>query len=125
MLLKYSSGTEIGILDAVNISLTGIFVVMIMLAVLAILVVLLSKGIQAFEKSAKKDKPKEAVFGKPDEPVVQPVALPESASKGELELVNTDEKTAAVIMAIVSDESKIPLNRLKFNSIKLKESEEK
>jgi len=41
---------------------------------------------------------------------------------GTLNLYKTDEKTAAVIMAIVSKESGVPLNRLKFNSIKLIEN---
>ena len=45
--------------------------------------------------------------------------LPETQSVGSLDLYKTDEKTAAVIMAIVSEESGIPLNRLQFNSIKL------
>lgn len=40
------------------------------------------------------------------------------ASSGELRLVNVDEKTAAMIMAIVSDESQIPLSELSFKSIK-------
>lgn len=39
------------------------------------------------------------------------------ASSGELKLKNVDEKTAAMIMAIVSDESKIPLSELCFRSI--------
>ncbi len=39
------------------------------------------------------------------------------ASSGELRLKNVDEKTAAMIMAIVSDESKIPLSELCFKSI--------
>lgn len=39
------------------------------------------------------------------------------ASFGELRLKNVDEKTAAMIMAIVSDESKIPLSELRFKSI--------
>ena len=42
-------------------------------------------------------------------------------SSGDLELVGVDEKTAAVIMAIVSDKSGIPLNRLQFTSITLME----
>ena len=39
-------------------------------------------------------------------------------SSGELKLYNVDEKTAAMIMAIVSDESKIPLSELCFKSIR-------
>lgn len=40
-------------------------------------------------------------------------------SAGMLKLINVDEPTAAIIMAIVSDESGIPLAELYFKSIKL------
>jgi Na+-transporting methylmalonyl-CoA/oxaloacetate decarboxylase gamma subunit len=40
-------------------------------------------------------------------------------SDGELKLFDVDEKTAALIMAIVSDESGIPLSQLRFSSIRL------
>jgi len=36
-----------------------------------------------------------------------------------MKLVNVDEKTAAMIMAIISDESKIPLSELQFKSIRV------
>ena len=49
------------------------------------------------------------------------VAAPDGVSNGELDLIETDEKTAAVIMAIVSNKSGIPLNRLSFKSIRLME----
>jgi len=39
-------------------------------------------------------------------------------SAGALQLINVDEKTAAIIMAIVSHESGIPLSELSFKSIK-------
>ncbi|HEY9061544.1 MAG TPA: OadG family protein [Pseudobacteroides sp.] len=39
-------------------------------------------------------------------------------TSGELKLMGVDEKTAAMIMAIVSDESKIPLSELQFKSIR-------
>jgi hypothetical protein len=48
-------------------------------------------------------------------------AAPAGVSNGELDLIETDEKTAAVIMAIVSNKSGIPLNRLSFKSIRLME----
>lgn len=53
----------------------------------------------------------------------QPAAVPYSPegpelSTGELKLKNVDEKTAAMIMAIVSHESSIPLSELRFKSIK-------
>ena len=46
------------------------------------------------------------------------VPLPENQSAGQLELYDCDEKSAAVIMAIISNESGIPLNHLEFKSIK-------
>ena len=49
------------------------------------------------------------------------VAAPAGISNGELDLIETDKKTAAVIMAIVSNKSGIPLNRLSFKSIRLME----
>jgi Na+-transporting methylmalonyl-CoA/oxaloacetate decarboxylase gamma subunit len=45
-------------------------------------------------------------------------AIAAPASSGELKLLNVDEKTAAIIMAIVSDESGIPLSELRFKSIR-------
>lgn len=109
--------------EAINISITGIVVVMLILALLAVLVLLLSKSIRAVESVAKKKNGKKAESAtsevKPAEPS-KPVgtALPESASAGDLDLYNVDEKTAAIIMAIVSNESGIPMNRLLFKSIK-------
>ena len=105
--------------EALNVSITGIVVVFIVLVVLAVLVQLLSKLIRLFvkEPNAKNAKKSDAV-----KEVVKPqggVALPENQT---LNLYKTDEKTAAVIMAIVSKESGVPLNRLKFNSIKLIEN---
>ena len=41
---------------------------------------------------------------------------------GSLKLHNVDERTAAMIRAIVRDESGIPLSELQFKSIKAKES---
>jgi len=64
---------------------------------------------------------------KPEEkPVAAPAAAaPEDAgeefSSGSLKLKGCDEKTAAMIMAIVSDNTGIPLNELIFKSITLVE----
>ncbi len=44
-------------------------------------------------------------------------------SSGTLRLKNVDEPTAAMIMAIVSDESGIPLSELCFKSIRLVEKQ--
>ena len=113
--LKYADGV-ISFTEALNVSITGIVVVMLILALLAVLVLLLSKAIRAVESAAKKKAPKEEAVEAA--PTTTGVALPDTQSAGKLDLVNVDDKTAAVIMAIVSNESGIPLNRLQFNSIK-------
>ena len=109
--------------EALNVSATGFIVVLIILALLACIIVVLSKLIRLFD-SDKKGKNKEA--NKTSAPVSEPVkatsvAAPVQATQipGGLELYKTSEKTAATIMAIVSHESGIPLDRLAFSSIRL------
>lgn len=106
--------------DALAVSLIGIVTVILILAVIAGLIILVSKAIRGIEAAAAKKKPvvDENVASAPSG-----VPMPEGMNQGELELVGTDEKTAAIIMAIVSDKSGIPLNRLSFKSIKLMEDE--
>ena len=105
--------------DALATSFIGITTVICILAVIAVLIILVSKVIRAIEGVASKKAP-EAVSA-PAAAAPAGVPMPAGMNQGELELVNTDEKTAAVIMAIVSDKSGIPLNRLSFKSIKLVE----
>lgn len=120
-LLKQS----ISMAEAFSVSVTGIIVVMIILALLAVIVVLLSKAIRIVEskahKKAKKSESETVIVPAKTEKenAVDCKPLPETQSIGSLDLYKTDEKTAAIIMAIVSNESGIPLNRLQFNSIKL------
>ena len=97
-----------------NLPLPAIFISVV--GVIFVAYVYIAKAIR------RKALPKEAIA------VIEPptaeragVPMPERMNQGELELVGTDEKTAAVIMAIVSDKSGIPLNRLSFKSIKLVE----
>ena len=108
--------------EALNVSATGFIVVLIILALLACIIVVLSKLIRLFD-SDKKGKNKEA--NKTSAPVSEPVKATSVAPAqtaqipAGLELYKTSEKTAATIMAIVSHESGIPLDRLAFSSIRL------
>lgn len=115
----YSIKMPIG--EAILRSVVGITTVIIILAVIAGLILLVSKVIRTFEEAASKKKPAEATVTASSAPAGVP--MPAGMNQGELELIDTDEKTAAVIMAIVSDKSGIPLNRLSFKSIKLMEDE--
>ena len=105
--------------DALATSFIGIITVILILAVIAGLIILVSKVIRSIEAAAAKKKPVAEAPATVSAPTGIP--MPAGMNQGELELIDTDEKTAAVIMAIVSDKSGIPLNRLSFKSIKLME----
>ena len=105
--------------DAFAVALIGITTVVIILAVISGLILLVSKIIRGIEAAAAKKKP--AAAAPAAAPAPAGVPMPAGMNQGELELIGTDEKTAAIIMAIVSDKSGIPLNRLSFKSIKLME----
>ena len=98
--------------EAIAVSLIGIVTVMIVLAVIACLIILVSKCIRAIEARTVKI----PIATVPAAPAVSPE---ENISQGLVELIDTEEKEAAVIMAIVSEKSGIPLERLSFKYIKL------
>lgn len=105
------------VLEQLPTALTGFCVVLSMLAIIAIVILVFSKimsGVEGKKKIAEPAKTEAPAEAK--SPAGNP--LPDSQSAGTLDLVDVDEKTAAVIMAIVSKESGIPLNRLSFKSIK-------
>lgn len=109
--------------DALATSFIGIITVICILAVIAGLILLVSKAIRGVEAAAAKKKPVAEASAPAAAASPAGIPMPAGMNQGELELINTDEKTAAVIMAIVSDKSGIPLNRLSFKSIKLMEDE--
>lgn len=112
--------------EALLTSVVGIGTVMIILAIIAVLIILVSKVIRGFEGVAAKKKAV-SVAAAPAVSTAAPTGVIPVAgvSQGTIDLVNVDEKTAAIIMAIVSDKSGIPLNRLSFKSIKLVEEKNK
>ena len=117
---NYTPDSILGIGEGLKISVIGICVVMLELALIAVLILLMAKIFQAAAKVGKKnDAPAEIVAPVNAAPSGTP--LPETNSAGKIDLINVDEPTAAVVMAIVSNQSGIPLNRLSFKSIKLME----
>lgn len=118
MLLKMQMGWG----ETLKTSIVGLLVVIAILAVIAVLILLISKIMGAATKAFSKKKPETyPVKETAAPPAAKPAGreLPETQSQGTLQLENVDEPTAAVIMAIVSNQSGIPLNRLAFKSIKL------
>lgn len=125
----YGAGAEMTMSRALIISVIGFLIVFIILGILAIFVKAMGAG---FDKAHAAKKAKLAVPAA-DAPAFSNKAtsapagfpLPENTSAGELKLVDVSEPDAAVIMALVSHNSGIPLNRLQFNSIKLMEDDKK
>ena len=107
LLLEVSATfVDIDVLGSLKDTLLGIGIVFMMLAILIAVVVLIGvvgKG---------KKKPAAA----PAEPKTEAPKAPSYPDT--VELYGTDEKTAAMIMAIVASESGIPANELRFISIR-------
>ena len=90
-------------------------VVFIVLIILCLIIKVFSLVIGIFTGNSKK---KQSIAAVSDTAAVEENG-PE-ISCGKLKLHNVDERTAAMIMAIVSDESGIPIEELCFKSIKAK-----
>ncbi|MDD4699438.1 MAG: OadG family transporter subunit [Oscillospiraceae bacterium] len=104
------------ILESLPYALFNISVVFSVLIILSLIIKLFSFLVGLIAKNGKKD-----LNATPaSEPVLAVENGPEM-SCGELKLHNVDERTAAMIMAIVSDDSGIPLEELCFKSIKAKD----
>ncbi len=110
----YGSNDAMDFGKAALVAVVGFVTVIAILAIIALFI----KAIAfIFDKSAKKSTNPAPAAAQQTAPVM-PVSQP--AQSG-VELVNVDEPTAAVIMAIVSHQSGISLDRLAFKSIKLSE----
>ncbi len=112
-------------LEAANMGIGGAGITALLgYAVVFFGLVLLMGVIAVFGKiMAQKKKPAPAAAAAAPAAPAAPAAAPGS-TKGVCmgnrvcELYNVDDKTAAMVMAIVADETKIPLNELRFISIK-------
>ena len=99
-------------------------VILVVFGVLFLMYILISisgKIIEAITKSGKKEEPAKAAPAAAPAVAAAAPAAGEEFSSGTLKLKGCDEKTAAMIMAIVSDNTGIPLSELVFKSIKLVE----
>ena len=107
----YGSNDAMTFAKAALVAVVGFCTVLLILAVIALFI----KGIAAvFDKSTEKKKTTNS-------PITPVPAAPSAPVQPSVELINVDEQTAAIIMAIVSHRSGISLDRLAFKSIKLSE----
>ncbi|MDR1669268.1 MAG: OadG family protein [Oscillospiraceae bacterium] len=107
---------EISIPNALLLSLIGFSVVFI--ALISIIAVI--KVIATLSQSKNAAVPAPAVSA-PKSPVPAAAAagkVPAAGSQGEIDLYTVDDQTAAMLMAIVADDLKVPLNTLRFTSIR-------
>lgn len=102
------------VIESVVVGMFTLTLVFVVLAALYTIVMLLSK-ILGFKAKGKTAEESSAILTATDR-VANDMDIVQISS-GELKLKNVDEKTAAMIMAIVSDESGIPLSELCFKSI--------
>lgn len=101
-------------LDSLLVDAFGLSIVFAVLIALSLIIKLISVIFKRLGK--KQDAGKDTQAAEPH--------MPEAHyADGELKLYDVDEKTAALIMAIVSDESSIPLSQLNFKSIRLMKQE--
>ena len=112
---------QISILDALLISVIGIAIVFAVLIILMLIIMLM--GVIADKSPAIAAKMPKIKFGKKKAQSAETVEDKHEAPAavgtcGELVLVKTDERDAAMIMAIVADTLDTPLNQLRFKSIK-------
>ncbi len=99
--------------ESLGVDAFGFSIVFIVLIALSLVVKLISIAVSGLQKKEQTETLPEALAAD--------AGTDEGAqfSDGELKLFDVDEKTAALIMAIVSDQSGIPLSQLRFSSIRL------
>ena len=102
-------GTFLTVPQALLVAFCGLLIVFIMLAALSGIMYLLSKALNAA--------PKQEAPTAPAAPAAPAKAPAGQTYAGQVALVGVDEKTAACLMAIVSEETKIPLDELVFHKI--------
>lgn len=99
--------------EALLYSLLGVSVVFLALLMLIVIIWVMTRFTYREKKAAPAVVEAAPVAAAP---AAEPVYAPGTA--GELKLYDTDERDAAMIMAIVADELGVPLNELRFRSIK-------
>ncbi len=107
--------------DSLVLAAIGVFIVFLELAILAVMIVLISKVIRALSNKGTEKPEQKPVTPAPAvsaPPPPAPVAVPVLATPSGLVLEDVDEPTAATLMALISHETGVPLNRLMFKSIK-------
>ena len=105
--------------EVLLLSLVGFALVFTVLVALMLVIRAIAAAMRAFEKKPEPAgaPPLSSKDAKSDAPAAQGRQAPAPGSLGECDLHSVDDKTAAMLMAIVADETQTPLNELRFVSI--------
>ena len=116
MMMVFAVSESVKLSESFLISLVGfavVFAALIVIMYMVRLITVLSKIIGDGKPPVVSEQP-------PVPASAGPRLMPAAGSSGEIVLKDVDEKTAALIMAIVADELRAPLNELRFKSIRMK-----
>ena len=102
----------LGVGEALLIALVGFCTVFAMLLFLIVVIKIVSAVVQKLEHQPA---PAAAPAAAPPAPTAEAAAS--TPWDGKLQLIDCDEETAACIMAIISEETDIPLDELQFRRI--------
>ena len=124
MLLSLFGGSDMALGDGLVMSLLGVTIVFLVLAFLMLFITIMSRVISGTGAKKKAEAP-----AAPAAPAAAPVAAPAAApaavpagelAKGSCGVIKTfgvDDRTAAMLMAIVADKMQKPLNEIRFISM--------
>lgn len=113
--------TVLSVPGAFSLSVVGFAIVFFVLIVLMAVIKILRGVMEQLDASRAAAAAVAApVAAAASAPAANPDMVPAKGSLGEIKLHTVDDKTAAMIMAIVADDMKAPLNELRFLSIREK-----
>lgn len=110
-----------GVVDSLGASVLGFAIVFFVLIVLMFMIKIMRGVVEGMAAGEAAPAATVAVAAPaPAAPAANPNMVPAKGSLGEVKLHDVDDKTAAMLMAVVADELKAPLNELRFISIREK-----
>ena len=115
-MLFLTGNTTVAIPDAFLLSLVGFSVVFI--ALVALIAIIKAITAASGKKPAVATAPAPAPAAVTASPVTTAGKVEAIGSLGDVDLHTVDDATAAMLMAIVADDLKAPLNTLRFTSIR-------
>jgi len=117
--------TKVTFVESLGLSVLGMLIVFAMLIALMVVLAIMARSISGKSKKPAQDATETTAA--PAVPVapstVEPQTMyannaPAPGSAGEIKLYNVPEKQAAMVMAIVANHLNVPLNQLRFKSIR-------